>query len=293
MKNTIPSYDLAIKQLSHSLIKTIRDPYLVSLSLLSHILRIPRTKILQDVHKHLTPNQYSELERVIQKLDSNYPISYIISNNNFYGLDFVVNDQVLIPRPETELLVDLILDHINGNTYTQPLKLLEIGTGTGCISISILVNAKQSLDIYAIDLSPSALNIAKQNKNIILSKEQARHLTFGVKDVLTDAFSEKFDIFFSNPPYISRDEYNQLDSSLFFEPKVALTDDYDGLTFYRKFVDIINFNLLPEGVCFFEIHSESAEKVLNIFNEGILRKFRSTVYKDIFGRDRVIKIKST
>lgn len=293
MHNNFPSYELAIKQLGQSLQKDYRNTYVVSLSIFSWIVQLPKTDILGNMDKYLDRKQSIMLRSIIQDIDSHYPISYILGNNSFYGLNFVVNDDILIPRPETELLVSLVLEYIDSNKSNIPLKLLEIGTGTGCIPISILTNTNQLLEIFAIDVSPTALSIAKRNSNSLLSNIKSKQLKFRVNNIFTNPIAGKFDIIISNPPYISKAEYEKLEPSLFFEPKIALTDNLDGLTFYRKFVEIINTNLSLTGVCFFEIHSASARKVKKIFSDGLLRTHKTIVHKDIFGRDRVIEVRFT
>ncbi len=293
MNNTLPSYGLAVKQLSHSLRTDYQNPYLLSLSILSFIAHLPQTDILRNMDKCMDKTQANILKTTIQRIYKHYPVSYILSINNFYGLDFIVNDEILIPRPETELLVGLVLEYLDIKKSKMPLKLLEIGTGSGCIPISILANTKQLLEIYALDVSQPALSIAKRNVKLLLSIEKSKQLNFNDKNILKDKILGTFDIIVSNPPYISKDEYEHLEPSLFFEPKVALTDNSDGLSFYRKFVEIINTNLSPKGVCFFEIHSASARKVEKIFTEGILGNTKIIVHKDIFGRDRVIELRVT
>lgn len=292
MNSALPSYKLAIKELEDSLKEISEYSYLIALSILSFIVKVSQVEILRNMNKHLNVSQHLTLKTIIRKLNLQYPVSYLLNNNNFYGLNFLVNKATLIPRPETELIVSLILDYLNINNSKQPLTLLEIGTGTGCIPISILANTEQPLNIYSVDVSTSALSIAKENVKSLLSKEKSGQIILSLKNILKRDLSGKFDIIVSNPPYISKDEYEQLNPSLFFEPKIALTDDSDGLTFYRKFVDLINTNLSPGGVCFFEIHSTSANKIKKIFSKGVSRKYKSIIHKDIYQRDRVIEIRS-
>lgn len=292
MKVDYPSYATVIEQLRGSVRHDTVNTYHIVLSLLSYILAQPQTEILKNLDKQLTIKQLELLGTVISKLESQTPLSYILGNNNFYGLDFLVTKEVLIPRPETELLVSLILNYLDTKPKMHHVKVLEVGTGSGCIPISILTNSNRNLAISSIDISPTALTIAKQNAELLLSREQSEKILFICKNILTEAIAGKYDIIVSNPPYISEKEYTQLDSSLYYEPKIALTDQFDGLTFYRKFIDLINVNLSPSGVAFFEIHSAFAKKVENIFNNGVLRQNKCIIHKDLFGRDRVIEIKS-
>ncbi len=184
MKVDYPSYATVIEQLRGSVRHDTVNTYHIVLSLVSYILAQPQTEILKNLDKQLTIKQLELLGTVISKLESQTPLSYILGNNNFYGLDFLVTKEVLIPRPETELLVSLILNYLDTKPKMHHVKVLEVGTGSGCIPISILTNSNRNLAISSIDISPTALTIAKQNAELLLSREQSEKILFICKNIL-------------------------------------------------------------------------------------------------------------
>ena len=175
----------------------------------------------------LNPRELDKIRDFIKRRKTHEPFQYILGKAPFYGRDFIVNKSVLIPRPETETMID-IAKKINPNG-----RFLEIGTGSGCISVTLLKeNIFQSG--IAIDISEKAIEIAQQNK----IKFETDNLELCKIDFLNESIDQKFDCIISNPPYIAENEMNTLEDGVSnFEPKIALTDNSDGLSFYRKIAD--------------------------------------------------------
>ena len=204
------------------------------------------------------------------------PFQYLLGKGSFYGRDFKVDKNVLVPRPESELLVDIIKNNKHSN-------LLDIGTGCGCIAItSILEKIVDSAD--GIDISNESLNIAKKNAEVL----KADNINFFNCNILDGAPNKKYDVIVSNPPYISMAEYKSLDEEVKnYEPAKALTDFSDGLIFYRRFAEIIRELLTPNGVAVFELsHFFKKEVLVYIFKDFSEVEF----FNDLNNDCRAIKI---
>lgn len=217
-----------------------------------------------------------------QRLVCHEPIQYILGETEFFGLPFKVNENVLIPRPETEELVQWILDDLNEKEEEQ-LEILEIGTGTGCIPISLAHHLKNS-KISAVDVSEKALAIATDN-----AKCNNVHISFSLKDILTTEFlDEKLDVIVSNPPYVRELEKKEMHRNVLEnEPHLALyVSDEDPLIFYRKIGMLAKSGLRQSGSLYFEINQYLAKETAMMLQElGFNTEFR----KDIFGNDRMLK----
>ena len=216
---------------------------------------------------------------ILEKLKLEIPIQYIIGTTSFFGLDFNVNENVLIPRPETEELVDLIIKNSNSKTP----KIIDIGTGSGCIAISLAKNIPLAT-VYAIDVSEKALEIAKINAK--LNNVNVNFILANILDV--DNLREQFDVIVSNPPYVRNLEKHEIKKNVLeYEPHLALfVNDNDALIFYKKIAELAKINLSQNGQLFFEINQylgkETKELLENLdFKKVILKK-------DIYGNDRMI-----
>ncbi|WP_034887881.1 peptide chain release factor N(5)-glutamine methyltransferase [Gillisia sp. Hel_I_29] len=217
-----------------------------------------------------------------QRLVCHEPIQYILGETEFFGLQFKVNENVLIPRPETEELVQWILDDLNEKKEAQ-FEILEIGTGTGCIPISLAHHLKNS-KISAVDVSEKALAIATDN-----AKCNNVHISFNLKDILaTDFLDEKLDVIVSNPPYVRELEKKEMHRNVLEnEPHLALyVSDEDPLIFYRKIGMLAKSGLRKSGSLYFEINQYLAKETSTMLQE---LGFNTEVRKDIFGNDRMLK----
>lgn len=228
----------------------------------------------------LSGDDIAEWNTVLTQLEQQRPIQYIFGKAHFYGLEFRVNEHTLIPRPETEELVQWVLDE---NPDKPGLSLLDIGTGSGCIAISLAKNLP-GVSVSAIDVSPEALAVAKTNADA-----NEVPVTFIQKDILaTEALDARYDIIVSNPPYVRMLEKAGIkENVLQHEPHLALfVEDDDALLFYRKIAQLALHALTPEGRVYFEINqylgNETVEMLENLgFKEIRLRK-------DMYGNDRMI-----
>lgn len=286
-----PTYTDMLEVLSGVIEKNPTGLYPSALSILSGVIHKDKTDILLNVNKKLTIKQLQEINIVIDSMNNNIPFAYIINNIDFYKENYIVSRNTLIPRPETELLVDLSLNFLKSlETHNQRIRCLDIGTGTGCIPISILNNINLNLEFIATDISKPALKIAQKNATKILTPHKRKLLFLRNQDVLKTYPTGIFSLIVSNPPYINLSEYKTLPKSVRYEPIISLTDHADGLIFYKRLVDILNQNLSQNGKLIMEIHSTMATKVKELFKKRSQKPVIIRVHKDIFHRERVIEI---
>jgi len=221
---------------------------------------------------------------ILEKLKQEIPIQYILGKTNFYGLDFEVNENVLIPRPETEELVNWILSNQQIDKPTNPLRILDIGTGSGCIAITLAKNLPKA-EVFAIDVSETALALAQ--KNALTNNVE---ITFLRKDILeTIDLERQFDIIVSNPPYVRNLEKAEIKKNVLDnEPHLALfVEDNDALVFYRKIAELALKNLSEKGQLYFEINQYLGEEMLDLLAK---MNFKNTeLRKDIYGNHRMIQ----
>lgn len=260
--------------------KGIDSPRLTVELLLSHVLKLSRIELYTNFQKPLNETELSSLKECIKRRVNHEPLQYIIGNTDFHGLDIKLDNSVLIPRPETEFLVSFVTE--SEKNRTEKLKILDIGTGSGCIAIALAKFFPNSV-VSGIDISESALEKAKENSEV----NDVNNINFRRFDVLAENFlnDEIYDIIVSNPPYISKNDYPELEPEVrTHEPKSALTDESDGLTFYRRFSEIFGKILAPNGSFYLEIGFGQSEDILKIFRDvGFELKFR----KDYSGIDRI------
>ena len=231
---------------------------------------------IEYVKKYLPKDQ--DLDKALQRLENGEPPQYIVGDVNFYGNTIKVNKNVLIPRRETEELVEKTLDLIN-KTFTKDISILDIGTGSGCIPITIkkiLRNAK----VDAIDISNEALEVAVDN-----SRLNNTNINFFQSDIFSNV-KDKYDVIISNPPYIRKDEAI-MDIVKNNEPHIALYAEDNGLYFYKQILKEANYYLNKESIIAFEIGEEQAEDIINIAKEYFPN---SLIYKeqDLTRLDRFI-----
>ena len=217
----------------------------------------------------------------LEKLKKEKPIQYILGKTEFYGFTFLVDSYTLIPRPETEELVDWVLEEVN---VKQSIKIIDIGTGSGCIPISLAKHLPEA-KIEAIDVSFNALSVAKQNA--VLNKVD---VFFIEKDILkTEKLDKKFDIIISNPPYVRELEKKEIKNNVLEnEPHIALfVKDNNPLIFYNKIADLAKKNLSKNGILFFEINQYLGKETVGILRDKGFRNIQ--LKKDLFGNNRMIK----
>lgn len=228
--------------------KGVESPRINAELLLAHILKCKRMDLYLSFDRPLSEDEVKAYRSYLKRRGEFEPVQYIIGSVEFYGLSFNVNSSVLIPRPETEILVEEIVHQHSG---INDLNILDIGTGSGNIAISLAVNIPGSI-ITATDISREALVLAEDNSRLNKTEKQIRFLQ---NDILKDELPpSSFDIIVSNPPYVSVRDYEKLKPELkFYEPRQALTDDSDGLIYYRIIASKAGEFLKPNGKLFFEL----------------------------------------
>ena len=250
--------------------------------MLCDLLKIDRSDIYLKINTKISKRNFSKLKEWINQRLKNKPLQYITGKTEFYGHQISVSPDVLIPRPETERLVDIAIDTIKN--LSKP-KILEVGTGSGCISIA-LGSAKKDANILSLDVSDSALEIAKINTK----KNNISNIKFEKLDFLESIPEGQYDLIISNPPYISKNEMKEIMLDVKeFEPKIALTDNNDGLEFYRRFSNKAKKMINEKGSLILEVGIGSHPiRVREIFHSSGFNKI--DLISDYNGDPRVIKI---
>ena len=221
---------------------------------------------------------------ILEELKKEIPIQYLLGKTSFYGLDFEVNPNVLIPRPETEELVEWILESQNSNVESQKISILDIGTGSGCIAISLAKNLPKAT-VSAIDVSEKALATAKKN-----AQNNSVNVAFINQNILqAEDLKQQFDIIVSNPPYVRNLEKEEIKKNVLDnEPHLALfVEDKDALIFYKKIADLALKNLTINGTLFFEINQYLGLETVALLKELQFKEIE--LRKDMYGNDRMIR----
>lgn len=241
-----------------------------------------RINLALDPSKEINDREVQIMDMALSRLLSHEPIQYIIGETEFFGNRFKVNSYVLIPRPETEDLVQWISDDLI-TSEKKSVSILDIGTGSGCIAIS-LAKIFPDAAVWAMDVSEEALKVAVENSAL-----NGTNVNFILEDVLQlGSLPEKFDIIVSNPPYVRELEKEQMHRNVLeHEPELALyVKDNDPLIFYKKITKLAEEGLNPGGRLYFEINQYLGEQTLEIVkNSGFATELR----KDIFGNNRMIR----
>ena len=231
------------------------------------------------LQQEVTEEEKEFVEEIYKKLANHIPAQYIIGHAEFFGMQLKVDERVLIPRPETEELVELILDE----NPKENLKVLDIGTGSGAIALALAKN-RPDWTITAADISQDALDLAMENAN-----NQGLTLFF-IKSNCFSEISSKYDIIVSNPPYISREDQEEVGLNvLHSEPHLALFADEDGLAIYRRIAEDSKDYLNDGGKIYLEIGYKQGQSVPALFKENFPEK-RVRTLKDQFGQDRMVVI---
>jgi release factor glutamine methyltransferase len=260
--------------------------------MLCHILNCKRVDLYVDFERPLSKSELEKLSAMIKRRLKREPLQYILGKTEFMGFEFKVTPDVLIPRPETEILVEKVIETINKNfTAFEVVKVLDVGTGSGNIAISIAKILGDRVSITGVDVSEKAIEIAKENA----IHNDAKNINFAIADIFDDNFVDqirkKFNILVSNPPYVSTDEIDKLQEEVkSHEPMIALTDGSDGLNFYRRIAKVGKEIIFGDGYIFVEMAYGQSEKVVEIFKSEGYEKIE--IFKDYLGIERVAKIKS-
>lgn len=257
----------------------IEDANLIARVLLEFVLKIDRNELIKKQLQEIEKEKEEEYKQKVEQILQGIPLQYITNSQEFMKLNFFVNENVLIPQPDTEILVEEVIKIAQ---LENKIRILDICTGSGCIGISLayyLKNAKITMS----DISKNAIEIAKKNakENKVLEK------TKFIKSDLFENIKEKFDIIVSNPPYIETDVIKNLSKQVQNEPKIALDGGEDGLLFYRKLIKEAPNFLNNNGYLCMEIGYDQKEKVIELVKQE--KSFsKIEAIKDLSGNDRVI-----
>lgn len=257
----------------------IENPIQQAKILLASVLQKGKEYILINENEILSNEIYNEFIAKIEKLQKGIPLQYITHIQEFMGMDFYVDENVLIPQPDTEILVEEVLSIIEKQ---ESLSVLDMCTGSGAIAVSIAKNTN-NCKVYAVDISNTALEVAKKNAIRNEVDEKIEFINSNMFEKLD--INKKFDIIVSNPPYIETDTIKQLDIQVQNEPKIALDGGFDGLDFYRNILANSKKYLKENGTVAMEIGYNQGESVIDLFKtqyENVYCK------KDLSGNDRVI-----
>ena len=241
-----------------------------------------KTDYLLHMHEPITAEDQKQIDEDMAKLLAHYPPQYLIGSEEFLDYRLKVTPDTLIPRPETEELVEKCLK-LTQKQANQALKVVDVGTGTGAIAIS-LKDKRPTWQVCAVDLSSAALEVAQEN---------AQQIGVALEFVLSDCLDEvagPIDVLISNPPYISKDEYELMDVSVReFEPKMALFAENNGLAIYQKLAKQAQSKLAKDGKIFLEIGFMQGPAVKELFQAAFPKK-QVSIHQDLFGNDRMIVV---
>ncbi len=249
--------------------------------LLVHLLNQPRTYLWAHPEATLTPQQAADYAACVQRRAAGEPLPYITGQIEFFGLTFTVTPDVLIPRPETEMLIEAALDWLEAHPDAVAV---DVGTGSGCIAVTLAVHVP-SLRLYATDISPAALQVARANARL---HSVAERITFLAGDLLTPLL-EPVDLIVSNPPYVADDEWDALPLSVRQEPRTALLSGVDGLDAIQRLLAQAQTRLAPDGLMLVEI-GERQGKAAQALAQAAFPKADVVILPDLAGKDRVLKI---
>lgn len=254
--------------------------------LLSHVFKCKRLDLYLQFERILTPAELKEYRGYIKRRIKYEPVAYILGEQEFLGLKFKVNPNVLIPRPETEILVEEVLGELK-KTSTKPVEVLDVGTGSGAIAISIGHHC-QSCNVTAIDSSETAIMLAKENAKSL----SVENIHFAVIDALQlpADMNNKFDFILINPPYVAEKQREQLHPQVKdFEPEAALFAGKEGMEFISAFIPKVSFLLKTGGLLFMEIGYNQKESILKLLQQNNFINIQ--FIQDYQKIDRIVKAK--
>ena len=273
-------FDIAIKNGCHELKKNnISSALLDSEILLSKVIKKDRKFILLNLDKKLNQTEQDKFKDLILKRSKGKPLAYLTGIKSFWNYDFKINEKVLIPRPDSEVIIEQVLDiYKNKNN----LNFLEVGVGSGCISLSIL-KEKKSFFATGVDLSKECIKICRYNANKLKVGNRIKLLKTDVDNLIF----RKYDLIISNPPYIKKFDLKKLDKEVKdYEPKLALDGGLEGLSVIRKVIKKSSELIKTNGKLFLEIGYDQKEPVKKMLNENNF--YIDRIVKDLAKNDRCI-----
>lgn len=253
--------------------------------ILAHILGKERGWLFAHYDQALTEEEAENFAELVARRAAAEPVAYLVGHREFYGLEIAVDPRVLIPRPETELMVDAVLDHIDSRA-NQQVRMVDVGTGSGAVAVAVAANCP-SVHIYAVDLSPAALEVAQEN---VKQHDTRGQITLLQGDLL-EPLPEAVDIIAANLPYITSDEYLNLMADVRdYEPRLALEAGPEGLDLIERLLDQAPGHLYPGGVIFLEIGSNQGAAVLELVERLLPQAKHIGLRQDYHGYDRLVVI---
>lgn len=260
--------------------------------LLLHHTKWSRASLFAEYRSSLPEELWDKFQQDVERAANGYPVQYIIGEEDFYGRSFQVNEHVLIPRPETEELIEVVLKELNeffqAGEFGEPLRIVDVGTGSGIIAITLKLEWEKA-HVTAIDLSEDALNMARKNADRLQAKVDFIH-----GDLLTPliATGKKANVIVSNPPYVREGERTIMkENVLHYEPELALFAGEDGLDVYRRLVKQIPDVMIRPGLVAFEIGHGQGEEVKSLLQEALnnwAKNLDVQVIKDINEKERIV-----
>lgn len=266
------------------------NPLLDAQILLMFLLDVDKVYLYTHGNDTVEEETMNEFMKLIEIRKNRYPIQYIVGKQEFMGLDFKVREGVLVPRPDTEVLVEKIIDIVNGGYFREKdfINIVDIGTGSGAITLSLAHYIKNA-SLYSVDISKTALEVAKENAKLLLLEDRVKFLNGSLLEPLyEEKLQGKVDIIVSNPPYIPTKTIEELQIEVStYEPKLALDGGEDGLDFYRLIVDGSDEFLSENGIIAFEIGHDQGRDVSELLHRN--GKFKTVdIIPDLSGLDRVV-----
>ncbi|MFH2105412.1 MAG: peptide chain release factor N(5)-glutamine methyltransferase [Parcubacteria group bacterium] len=280
---------MTIKKVLQKALKSLQvvsdSPALDAEVLLCFVLDISKEKLYGQLGQDLTANQLEKYQQLTVRRQKHEPIAYITKHKEFYGLDFYVDKRVLIPRPDTEVIVETVIEKY-GNISQQKF-IADIGTGSGCIAVALAKNLPAA-EIYAIDISPEALEVAKTN---IAGHKVQKQVTL-LRGNLLELLPEKVDIIVSNPPYLAQERADEIKPEVIdHEPHQALFAGSDGLKYYQKLLAQACNYLKSPGLIVLEIDPLVVEDITQLAQKYFPSN-TPQIKKDLAGKERVLIIKT-
>ncbi|MRH43979.1 peptide chain release factor N(5)-glutamine methyltransferase [Aquibacillus halophilus] len=253
--------------------------------ILMHHLGINKSQLLASLRDQVPVDRLQAFQKDIHThAETGVPVQHLIGSETFYGREFLVNQDVLIPRPETEELLVGVLDFIKKNNFSEPTQLVDIGTGSGIIAITLKLE-QPNVQIWASDLSTKALTVAKKNAERLNAKVNFEQGDFLQPFIESGA---SFDVIVSNPPYIPFHDRDSLsDTVKNYDPELALFAEQDGLAAYMKIIEQAKYVMKKQALIAFEIGYQQGTQVANII-EHHFPQSKTEIRKDINGRDRMV-----
>ena len=251
--------------------------------ILAHVLGVDRSWLFAHHDYELMPAEATLYSELVARRTASEPVAYLVGMKEFYGLELAVDARVLIPRPETELLVDAVLDHIESRS-DRHVTVVDVGTGSGAIACAVANNCPEA-KVYATDISEDALSVARQN----VSRWDKRQQVTLLKGDLLAPLPEKVDVIAANLPYIRSDEYATLQRDVRdYEPQLALEAGPEGLDVFSRLLQQIPKHLKPGGVIFLEIAYDQGEAVVDLIGRLLPDARSIAIRKDYHGHDRLV-----